>query len=416
MSVTLAAELVGADWAALAMRVDESLVRPVVWSRPPRSRLTRDPQSARLPSPEPHSFAIRPSRQFFLVLEQGTVTEAPASEWFADVEDDYGWVDARGRLDRPIICGVPVTALGSIRAALLLYLPYSLPTALRRVAAACADQLGDLIENEERYMRERRLVSELHLSRRMLVQAEERIRREVAEEIHGTVQNALLSAAYRVDRVAAALKGAPDLADQSRELSAVYDDLRNTQMNRLRRLSHRLHPFDLAGGIVPALKALLGSWHTAGDVDLEVDAVTRVAVAPGQLCPACALAIYRFGEEGVTNAFKHARPRRVRIALSIDPEAADALLVQVADDGRGFDPSVAQSGLGLSTMRARMEEAGARWRVDSTPGRGTTLEARFPLPCAHSAAGRRTATVVSEAAAAEDDTLAALGLPGPLVL
>ena len=410
-SVTLAAELVGSEWAVFAMRVDEDAVRPIVWSRLPRMRAGRSPTSTRRRVPEPYDIGLRGNGPMSMVFDSGLLAEAPAPQWFSDGERDYGWLDATGRLSRPTVCGVPVSALGSVRAVLLLYLPCALPHALRRVAAACADQLGDLIENEERYLRERRLVQDLHLSRQMLVQAEERIRREIAEEIHGSVQNALLSVAYRIDQVASALSNDPALAPLSTELAGVHDNITTMQMDRLRRLSHRLHPVDLQVGIVPALKTLVGSWPRAGDVDLDIAPAARAVLNGGQLCAGCCLAAYRLAEEGLTNTFKHAQARRAGVAVSLGRMAnAARLIVEVRDDGRGFDPESVKKGLGLNGLRARLEDAWAEWRVESEPGRGTTLAACFALPCGHLPAAR-FAPRAAPRARVEARDFAAMGAP-----
>ncbi|MCA9574399.1 MAG: ATP-binding protein [Polyangiales bacterium] len=85
--------------------------------------------------------------------------------------------------------------------------------------------------------------------------------------------------------------------------------------------------------------------------------------------------VYRVVQEALTNALKHARARLLRVAVRHE---RDALLVTVADDGRGFDVNARGAGWGLIGMRERVEGLGGTLRFDSGAG-GTALTARVPL-------------------------------------
>jgi signal transduction histidine kinase len=395
-SLRAASKLSGADWAVLVVREEDGhacVVAAAASDWEPGGRDTVASWSART---APSSLNTAHPAPLSLVLDQGIACEATAAQWFGQEGPAARDGDISGD---PIVYGVPVRSLGAIRGALLFCRPAARADSLPRVAAAVADHLGELLAHEHDYLVERRLVGDLRRSRQMLVQAEERIRREVAEEIHGSVQNALLLIAHRVDQVAAALLAEGGSLRLVAELSAVGDEIRGTPMNRLRRISHRLYPFDLQGGVVPALKVLVGSWHRTGDVDLDIAEAARAAMHADMLCPACSLALYRFVEEGLGNAFKHAQPTHVRVSLSVQPTAAgSSLVVGVEDDGCGFDSARVKRGLGLSAIRVRMEEAGARWHVTSEPARGTLLEGLFVLPCDHMPSGAQA--VVASAALA----------------
>jgi signal transduction histidine kinase len=82
--------------------------------------------------------------------------------------------------------------------------------------------------------------------------------------------------------------------------------------------------------------------------------------------------------EALGNALKYADPRAVAVRVAVD---AGALVVAVADDGTGFDPSVpARRGhIGLQLIRDSVHELGGRVRVESAPGSGTRLTATIPL-------------------------------------
>jgi ligand-binding sensor domain-containing protein/signal transduction histidine kinase len=96
--------------------------------------------------------------------------------------------------------------------------------------------------------------------------------------------------------------------------------------------------------------------------------------------------------EALTNVVRHAQARTV--CIQVDCTHSD-LIVSIADDGKGFDSSVVNSGSstngaagdshGLRNMRHRIEScAGGRFKIDSQPGRGTNIQMRVALPRADS--------------------------------
>jgi signal transduction histidine kinase len=88
--------------------------------------------------------------------------------------------------------------------------------------------------------------------------------------------------------------------------------------------------------------------------------------------------VFRIVQEALTNARKHASART--LAVTLDRTAAQVLL-RVADDGLGFDPAaIADDRFGLEGMRQRSRLLGGDVRIDSAPGRGTTVEATLPTP------------------------------------
>ena len=87
------------------------------------------------------------------------------------------------------------------------------------------------------------------------------------------------------------------------------------------------------------------------------------------------LAVFRVAQEAMTNAAKHASPTTVRLSLRLDDQG---VTLSVADDGCGFDPDEATSGLGLLGLRERVARLGGGTTLASRPGEGTLLSARIP--------------------------------------
>lgn len=87
--------------------------------------------------------------------------------------------------------------------------------------------------------------------------------------------------------------------------------------------------------------------------------------------------LYLAVKEAITNAIRHAQASQIRVALEIEPEA---LIVEVADDGRGLAPErLDPTGNGLKNLRERMDAAGGMLRVESSAGRGTRIVFTVPL-------------------------------------
>jgi signal transduction histidine kinase len=101
-----------------------------------------------------------------------------------------------------------------------------------------------------------------------------------------------------------------------------------------------------------------------------------VAVPP--LSDAIAITFYRFVQEALNNAVKHAEAGTVRVLLEYH---LNHLSVTVADDGGGFDVPAANStvggGVGLISMRERLEMLGGEIEIHSTPGHGSRLVASY---------------------------------------
>jgi len=86
--------------------------------------------------------------------------------------------------------------------------------------------------------------------------------------------------------------------------------------------------------------------------------------------------LYRVAQEALHNVVKHARASRVWLTLR---HSGDRSVLEVGDDGVGFDPEDTPPGhLGLRSMRERVEESGGEFRLLSTPGRGTEIRVAVP--------------------------------------
>ena len=147
----------------------------------------------------------------------------------------------------------------------------------------------------------------------------------------------------------------------------------SAEIANLRALITDLRPSLLDDiGLLPAIEALLDRRREEG---LEIDAELALPEPSSDRRDLeLETTIYRLVQEALTNVVKHAHAARahVRVAL-VEAE----IVVEVSDDGRGFDPDAATSGFGLAGMRERAFLAGGTLELSSSES-GTLLRARLP--------------------------------------
>ena len=86
--------------------------------------------------------------------------------------------------------------------------------------------------------------------------------------------------------------------------------------------------------------------------------------------------IFRILQEAMNNIAKHSRGDLIQLELK--REEGD-LTFSVRDNGAGFDPRTSRRGLGLASMKERVEISGGKFLLHSAQGRGTTLRAIWPV-------------------------------------
>ena len=205
------------------------------------------------------------------------------------------------------------------------------------------------------------------LSRRLLEQQEHE-RAALARELHDQLGQSLVGLSLNLE----AIKGELSPASRARVPESVR--VIKTMIKQVQTLAFELRPSTLDEfGLVEALRNLLTSFGERAGVRTSFTAALTDARAPAEIETAC----FRIVQEALTNVARHARARHVEVTLTAQ---GGALEVTVRDDGVGFNVERQRAGLGLVGMGERAEFAGGRLDIESAPGAGTTLRARFPLP------------------------------------
>ena len=102
----------------------------------------------------------------------------------------------------------------------------------------------------------------------------------------------------------------------------------------------------------------------------------RVTGEPVPLGGTAEVVILRTAQEALSNVRRHAGAGHAELILTY--EHPEQVVLEVRDDGRGFDPAAARSGFGLDGVQARAAEVGGSVRLRSEPGAGTTLRLEVP--------------------------------------
>jgi two-component system sensor histidine kinase UhpB len=222
--------------------------------------------------------------------------------------------------------------------------------------------------------------SRFRLVARGVLRLQEQERGRISRELHDGIGQSLSALKMQLVLLAdeAGQRG-DERAVLFRDLCAVAD----SALQDVRQLSHLLRPQMLDElGLLPTLRWLVRTVRERTGIDAVLE---HAGIEEDRLDPELETLAYRFVQEALTNAAKHAPSSRVQVAVRAGQER---LRLQVSDDGPGFDPATLSgaddsAGFGLRGLRERVRLFGGRLDVQSKPGRGTTLAAAVPL-----AAGR----------------------------
>jgi PAS domain S-box-containing protein len=194
-------------------------------------------------------------------------------------------------------------------------------------------------------------------------------RRRIARDLHDIVLQDLSGAlqSLRLNHLQAKGSGAGlDLERELEALSRASSGLRGAIYD-LRREEER--PF------VESVESLVEQSRRATPTR-NIRLVVGGAFSLG-LSAEASIELLRVVQEALTNVRRHSGARNVEVRLRTDDEAI--VVIEVADDGRGFDTTSDGAGIGLSAMRERVEGLGGKIEVMSQPGQGTRVTVRVPL-------------------------------------
>jgi signal transduction histidine kinase/PAS domain-containing protein len=228
------------------------------------------------------------------------------------------------------------------------------------MAAAIANQTAAALENARLY-RQAQTVAAVEERQRM------------ARELHDSVAQVLFSIVLAAETLGTMPEGG------SLAVSPIVERilaLCKTGMTEMRAVIAALRPEALrVDGLIGMLEREIEGLRARGDIDLaaHLPCEPHVSLETKEVA-------YRITQEALRNVFRHAGARHAALRLAVE---GDALLIEVTDDGSGFDPSVEYPGVGLRSMRERVAALHGTLQIESAPGRGARIRAELPVDPQH---------------------------------
>ncbi|MBI4876191.1 MAG: sensor histidine kinase, partial [Acidobacteria bacterium] len=197
-----------------------------------------------------------------------------------------------------------------------------------------------------------------------LLEDQESAARRFSHELHDELGQSLTAVKANLAALSATSRDA-----RLDDCGSLVDDA----ISNVRELSQLLHPPVLDDfGLDAALR-----WLAEGFTQRTGVGVAYESDFTGRLAEDIELHLFRITQEAFTNIARHAGASRVELALQ---QSASALVLRVADNGRGLVPAsnASPKGLGMIGMRARARSAGGELNLQSAPGAGLEIKVRVP--------------------------------------
>ncbi|MCL4263189.1 MAG: sensor histidine kinase [Anaerolineae bacterium] len=222
------------------------------------------------------------------------------------------------------------------------------------------DELGQLSRRLNRMAEQ---LQNLLEARQELAAVEERNR--LARDLHDSVKQQVFATTMQLAAARALLTSDARAAGQH---LVEAEQLARQAQQELTGLIQELRPVALADrGLAEALQTYVADWGR----QTQIEATVRVQGARPLPLPT-EQTLFRVAQEALANVTRHSQARRVDLHLTFSDTA---VTLTIHDDGRGFVPEAANTGLGLASMRERMAVIDGRFTIHSTPGKGTTVVA-----------------------------------------
>lgn len=221
-----------------------------------------------------------------------------------------------------------------------------------------------------------RMQQNLRFYLKQILIAQEEERRRIAQELHDDTAQALVVLSRKLDDfIATADHQSPQNSAYLKELQQQTDRI----LNGVRRFSQDLRPSVLDDlGLLPALEWLIPDLAQHFGIAIDMKVLGSVRRFP----PEPELILFRIAQEALRNVGKHSQATKARVTLDFGDDKA---ILTINDNGDGFKPperigDLAAAGkLGLTGMQERAQLIGGSLRLESQPGKGTTVIAEVPI-------------------------------------
>jgi signal transduction histidine kinase len=212
---------------------------------------------------------------------------------------------------------------------------------------------------------------QLHGLSQRLIKAQEDERLNLSRELHDESGQLLTGLLFELGVLEQKAGDPEEAMNKIQELKTTAHELQDN----LHHLAVNLRPASLDHlGLVTALEQFVNDFSRQYDIRVEFEAV---GMQDQRLSSEAETAIYRIVQESLTNVVLHARATLVDVLIN---QRNDYVVATIEDNGVGFLPTTLSVGdhLGLFGMRERVEMLNGRFTIESSPGKGTTVNVEIP--------------------------------------
>lgn len=204
-----------------------------------------------------------------------------------------------------------------------------------------------------------------------LFNAQEEERRRIACDLHDDHCQRITALILEASSIEKTIRSTipslvPRMSLLRNKLSDILDDFRH--------MTHELHPRHLdTVSLACSIRTYIKDFVEYANLVVDF----REHAMPAQLPMPITICLYRLLQESLGNIRKHANAKHVEVSLLGGNHLVE---LRVMDDGGGFNFAEQKKGLGLTSMQERVRPLRGRVTVDSTPGHGTVVAVKIPLP------------------------------------
>jgi PAS domain S-box-containing protein len=218
--------------------------------------------------------------------------------------------------------------------------------------------------------------NQLHHLSSQLLSAQEDERKSLAKELHDSIGQSLSAIKFGTENV---LKQLPKRASKEiRQLQATVSMVQSA-VEEVRRIQTDLHPPTLEDlGILATISWFCREFQT---IYTGIPVEQSIDIEEEDVPDPLKIVIYRVMQEALNNIAKHSHADMVRLSLK---KAKGTIRLTIEDNGQGFDlkrkppPGSLHEGIGISSMKERIELSGGSFAIESKTGRGTMIQASWP--------------------------------------
>jgi len=275
-----------------------------------------------------------------------------------------------------LLTGIPLEAVRSIAA---LVITFGLVRAIQAIEIERQEQLASVQEARVKALEQvqEELAAREELRRELLrhtVQAQEDERARISRELHD--ETAQVLSAFTLELAALGNRLDDEYSDLVPRL-AHLQNLSKDMSQGIYRLVHDLRPAQLDDlGLVPALQNLIGRECCQMELEVSLD----VEGTSQRVDPLIETVLFRVAQSALRNVSLHAETEEAEVRIRF---TEDWVTLEIKDYGIGFDPAgpfIPPNGWGLAGMRERVESVSGQFLLQSSPGKGTSIE--ITIPCA----------------------------------